>query len=219
MLRFRLFGFPVTVQWFFWIVMALIGGAANARTPESFRVVLIFVLCGFVSILAHELGHAYFQRKYGGRSRIVLHGFGGFAQSEGMFGRKQSLIITAAGPAVSLALGGIFWLIYKNSPTLEMNPYFVVSLLIMMRINLFWGLLNLIPVLPLDGGRLLEHFMWGKNVPLRAKIGFVAALAVVVFAIYHKQIFLAALFGYLAYINYQIGQRKPVVDVFTNSRY
>ena len=76
-LHFRLFGFPVRVHPFFWVVSLLLGMGGRDRPIRSN--VLIWVAVVFVSILVHELGHAFMQRYYGGHPWITLYGFGGLA--------------------------------------------------------------------------------------------------------------------------------------------
>lgn len=153
MLQFRLFGFPIVIHWIFWLNTALMGGALGADSPEAFRSMLAWVLACFVSILIHELGHAFAMRSFGDRSvAIVLYAFGGFARGSRLFTRSQDLQLTAAGPGLQIAFGlAVGWsmtLWRIPSPWLrEAADAFTV-------VSLFWALLNLVPILPLDGGRL-----------------------------------------------------------------
>ena len=76
-LRFQLFGIPVRVHPLFWLMAAFI-----AWYPNRLDLVLIGVLCVFVSIMIHELGHAVMFRHFGFRGEIVLYMLGGFAYLE-----------------------------------------------------------------------------------------------------------------------------------------
>ncbi|MFO1439273.1 MAG: hypothetical protein U1F81_13225 [Verrucomicrobiaceae bacterium] len=158
MLQFRLFGFPIVIHWIFWLNTALMGGALGADSPEAFRSMLAWVLACFVSILIHELGHAFAMRSFGDRSvAIVLYAFGGFARGSRLFTRSQDLQLTAAGPGLQIAFGlAVGWsmtLWRIPSPWLrEAADAFTV-------VSLFWALLNLVPILPLDGGRLCAAFL------------------------------------------------------------
>jgi stage IV sporulation protein FB len=215
-LTFSIFGYPVTVQWMFWIVAALLGGATRAQTPDSVKLVLIWVVVVFVSILWHELGHAFFQRRYGGRPTILLYGMGGLAQSSGSFSRRQAIIISSAGPAASLLLGlvtlavilGLGWparLLFLSFPGNPPPNGLVIGFYqSMLWANIFWAFINLLPVLPLDGGRILEAAASG-HVPYRtvAFTGAITAGLVAVAALTFGQLFIALLFGFLAYKNYQ----------------
>lgn len=212
MLRFKIFGFPVTVHWMFWLIMVLIFSNIGGGSAEGFRLVVVAVALGFVSILGHELGHAWFQRKYGGNPQIMLHGMGGVAISQGMFTRNQSLVITGAGPAVSLILAGIGYVALRAVPF--QNDYLVFAFWILFIMNLTWGIFNLLPVLPMDGGRLLEHFMHGRNSRLRGQIGFGVAVAGALYFLSRSNIMGAVVLGYFAYFNWNYSQGKAMPRMY-----
>ena len=214
MLRFTLFGIPTKVQWMFWVVMALLGGIGRSgMNPEGMKLVAIFVGAGFLSILVHELGHALTARKYGARPEILLYGFGGLASypDVGRITRNQRLHIIAAGPGFGLVLGAISWLLlYKLLPVSSIGIYLFYLLNFLVWINIVWSLLNMLPIYPLDGGQFLGTWMNGNKMVLRSQIGTGVAAAVAVYAIMNKQIFMAVMFGMLAYQNYQMGLGKRV---------
>lgn len=153
MLRFTLFGFPVQVHGSFWINSALMGGALSANTPEDWRHLLAWMVAVFLSILIHEMGHAVTMRNLGDRRvGIILYAFGGLAQGSQLHTRREDFLVSAAGPAwqilAGLAVGWSLTLWPVSSPwLLEMLDAFTA-------VSLFWALLNLLPVVPLDGGRL-----------------------------------------------------------------
>ncbi len=223
MLRFTILGFPVTVIWTFWLGAALLG-SGSADTREGFQQMLVFVAAAFLSILLHELGHAWFQRKYGGRSQIVMHAFGGYAQGIGRYTRNQSLVITFAGPAMNFVLAALAYLIARSIHFDLFSiyrpygmPFLTASLIsTLFWINLSWGILNLVPVLPLDGGRVLEHLMYGRNPALRFQISAVAAVLVAVAGfVWLKAIFLSLMFCYLAFVNWEASHGRRIRNVFT----
>ena len=120
-LRFNLFGFYVRVSWSFWLGAIFFGwglieafsGPGSGMSKGT--VLLMWVGCMFVSILIHELGHAFAFRYYGIHSSVVLYHFGGLAIPEGgqyrsSWGRNslknrewQQFWISLAGPAAQLA--------------------------------------------------------------------------------------------------------------------
>jgi Zn-dependent protease len=207
-LRLRLFGFPVAIHWFFWVLATLLGPFQIANSPVGVRILLIWILVVLVSILVHELGHAFAYRKYGGRPQIVLHGMGGVAMAHGHFNRKQSIIITLGGPFFGLVLGAVFWG-FSFWINLQENVYIAFLFLFMMQVNIFWSLLNLLPILPLDGGQLLGHLMHGRRPVLRGKIGTGCAIAVgIALYVFFDSFYSLLLFGFLAYQNYQAMQRS-----------
>src|SRR5262245_31536533 len=97
-LHFRLFGIPVRVSPMFWLVTVLLGLRTDGATPPA--ELLIWIVVVFVSILVHELGHAFAQRRYGGRPWITLYGMGGLAACDDCDRRTSSqILISLAGPA------------------------------------------------------------------------------------------------------------------------
>lgn len=133
----------------------------------------------FVSILLHEMGHSVVALRHGIPIRsITLFIFGGVARlaRDPQDGRTE-LKIAAAGPAVSFALGALFYAATR-APWLGDAPRSVAGYLAL--VNVAVAVFNLVPAFPLDGGRLLRGVLWkraGKGRATRA-----AARAGTVFA-------------------------------------
>lgn len=161
MLRFTLFGFPILIHWMFWLNSALMGGALSASSPEQLRGLLAWVVAVFLSILIHELGHALTMRNFGDRRvGIVLYAFGGLAQGSQLRTRREDFLVSAAGPGLQILVGlAAGWSISLWRPPFlwlhQMLDGFTV-------VSIFWALLNLVPILPLDGGRLCQAYL-GPN--------------------------------------------------------
>ena len=150
------FGFPVEVNLSFLILLGLVlvgfGGFVG----------VMIVLMAFASVLLHELGHAIVARKLGVHvSGIELGFFGGAAKMENMPRKADhELAIAAAGPAVSLLLGGA---------GLGLAALTHISLFALIGwTNLVIAGFNLIPALPMDGGRILRAL-------LTRRMSFIAA--------------------------------------------
>ncbi len=175
MFRFSLFGIPVEVQPFFWISLVILGGAISADSAaEIFRVVL-FVMAGFISILIHELGHALTARSFGASTSITLQAFGGFAAYAGVsMNRWQRFLITAAGPAIQIALGFAVLLLLRNLP--DQSNHGIYFLKILMIISFVWAILNLLPVVPLDGGQMLNAALGPARIKITLTISIVVAI-------------------------------------------
>jgi Zn-dependent protease len=158
-LTFSLAGIPVRVHPLFWIVGALFG-QYSLRLGLDF--LLAWMIVFFISILVHELGHALAAMYFGYRPSIYLYGMGGLAQYTpiGRYNRGQSLAITFAGPAAGFALAGLaMYLSSALQPALMQLPPRPGQLLFHMLsnfflVNMFWSVLNLFPVLPMDGGKI-----------------------------------------------------------------
>jgi Zn-dependent protease len=149
-------GFPVEINLSFILLLAIVllawGGLAG-----------VFVVClAFGSVLLHELGHALVARKLGVHvSGIELSFFGGAAKMENMPRRpNHEIAIAVAGPIVSLVLAGA---------GLGLGALFSSQVIGLIGwINLVIAGFNLIPALPMDGGRILRALLARKLGYLRA---------------------------------------------------
>ncbi len=135
----------------------------NSGTYMAMAVVSALVF--FICILLHELGHAFRAIKEGMKiSDITLWLFGGVARFEGRFpSAGAEFRIAAAGPLVSIVLAGLFglgaWGGGNSGLPLEIGG--VLDYLA--RINIAVVVFNLIPALPLDGGRILRSWLWSRK--------------------------------------------------------
>jgi len=166
MLRFSLFGFPITVHWMFWLSTALLGGADGARNTAQMHALVAFMLAAFLSVLIHELGHASVMRKFGDRSvQVVLYAFGGYAQGSRWFSRWEDILVTAAGPGLQIAAGlAVYFAMGIWQPPSAWLVYLGVQFIF---VSIFWALLNLVPILPLDGGKLCSAITGKPRLALR----------------------------------------------------
>jgi len=166
---------------------------------------IALVVAVFGSILLHELGHALMARRYGIETAdITLYLFGGVARLERMpRSPGPELLIALAGPAVNfaivLALAGLTGLAdFVGIP----YPELVTSLL---KINLGLGLFNLLPVFPMDGGRVLRAILSGplgrvRATEIAATLGRVIAVVGAAYFLVQQnyQLAVLALFVYMA---------------------
>jgi stage IV sporulation protein FB len=207
-LRFSLAGTPVEVSIWFWVVGAILGYPA-LEVGAAFLLAWLAVL--FASILVHELGHAFLARRFGYSPSILLYQFGGLAsyRPDASHSAWRSVGISLAGPAAGFAFLGLIWglraVLLPYAPWSGGPDLLRFTLGSLVWINLWWNLLNLLPVVPLDGGqvcreicRLLSPRRWRV---WSYGIGVVAggAAAVALFARGH--VYAALLFGALALNN------------------
>lgn len=208
MFRFRIFNIPVTVEPFFWITLAILGGALHLDSRAGMLYLLFFISAGFLSILVHELGHALTALKFGARTEIVLQAFGGYAAYSGVrLTRGRSAMITAAGPLLQIALGLLALGLLAFAPGMPENARLFIGLI--MGISFIWALLNLLPVLPMDGGRLLEAALGPARTKLTLTISIVTAIVVAFYAWsrFHQP-FLAIFMGYFAWLSFKELKRR-----------
>jgi stage IV sporulation protein FB len=176
MVRFSIFGIPVRVEPFFWISLVLIGGIGSINTPEAILRIALFVIAGFISILVHELGHALTARKFGAYSEITLQAFGGYAAYSGVrLSRLQSFLVTAAGPVVQIILGLSVLLLPRMSEINHDARYFLDTLML---ISIFWAVLNLLPIMPLDGGQMLNSILGPQRIKITLWVTIIVAIGV-----------------------------------------
>lgn len=209
MLRFQIFGFPVAVHWVFWLITALLGGAAEASSPAQLQRVVIWVACVFASVLWHELGHAFMMRYFGDRNvQILLYGGGGLAMGRAFRTRFEQVVISLAGPVAGLALGLLTWFVFTASPPFSRSLMAAV-LGDLLLINIVWSLVNLLPIIPLDGGRISEALLARKGL-LALRISLVCAVlfSVYAFAVHHS-IFTGLLFAAMAMDNWRALNGRP----------
>jgi stage IV sporulation protein FB len=182
-LRFRLGPIPVRVGFMFWLIMALLGfGFCQVAPGTTWVNLLIWLACGFLSILVHELGHALAFRAFGSWSAITLHGFGGYAEApEPPRAAWQRMLVALAGPAAGFTLCGVAFALRTATAGGGLPEYARNALNFLFVMNLFWNLFNLLPVLPFDGGRVFREGlqMAGARNPDALAHGVSFALALV----------------------------------------
>jgi Zn-dependent protease/CBS domain-containing protein len=159
------FGIPVHVSPYWFIIagvfIVIYANELSGRlegTSTRYLVAAAFVILLYVSVLVHELSHSLVARGYGlPVRRIVLWPLGGVSEIDREAPTPgREFAIAAAGPALSLVLGGIGWGLYQVANT------GIAGALIwqLMFANIIVGLFNLLPGLPLDGGRMLRAVIW-----------------------------------------------------------
>ncbi|RYD34746.1 MAG: hypothetical protein EOP85_19565 [Verrucomicrobiaceae bacterium] len=203
MFRFSVFGIPVEVQPFFWITLAILGASGDLDSASGIFKIVLFVLAGFISVLVHELGHALTARRFGANVYIVLQAFGGYAAYSGVrLGRKQSFLITAAGPAIQIVLGLLVWGLLMVLP--EMHSYGTHFLQMLMIISIFWAVLNLLPVVPLDGGQMMHAVLGPARIKITLWITIITAIFVAVLMFkFTRSILFPVFLGMFAWQAYQ----------------
>jgi Zn-dependent protease len=221
-LSWRMFGIPVRVHPMFWLMGALTGWS---YIQLGFEYVAIWIACVFVSVLIHELGHVFMGRVFGSEGHIVLYGFGGLAiGSSAVPNRWQRVAVLLAGPMAGfLYLGVLALIIAAASPELldvlldklramlgfpvrrdlffhkETMTEVILEMLVF--INLLWGLMNLLPVWPLDGGQITREIATGMDPRNgeRIALGISAGVA-----------------GLIAIHGLMLRFGKPIVPILTN---
>ena len=219
--RFRLLGIPVRVHPLFWVLAAVLGWEL---TKGGGTLLLIWVACVFFSILVHEFGHALTARAFGANPSVLLYSMGGLCLYE--HNSRETLwrrfFVLAMGPGAGFLLMGaaIAWgsIQFRASPIDVWNGELIpgaprnawVTIYFLVMINFFWGVLNLLPVMPLDGGQIAMVFLTMHNRRQGQRRAYIVSLVtaglVALYFVQEKQLINAMLFGMLALTSYQILQ-------------
>lgn len=242
--NFRLGDVPVRVNPWFWLTALVLGLVGNDQGGiHVLTYLLSWVLVLFVSILVHEMGHIQMGRYYGSDGYIVLTGFVGLAVgSNDLPERRQRIAVSLAGPGAGFLFAGVIVLVLLLFNVdlalhylallvgiwhpVDSLPYHLVdhNIYRLLWFNLLWGLVNLLPIWPLDGGMVSREICQkyrdreGTRLSLRISLVVSAALAVVTLIEFltKKQLipylplgsslFLPIFFGIFAYGSYKLLQ-------------
>ena len=218
----------------FWLIALLLGSSG------SLLQIPIWIFVVFISVLIHEFGHAMAFRFYGVHSQIVLHAMGGLTIPEAApWGSgwanvspspKQQIIISLAGPFAGFLFAAlVMMMVIFTGGTLHTSILFgliplpltailggqvlSIFLTLLLFVNVFWGMFNLLPVYPLDGGQvtrnvLIQHdsrdgarqSLWVSAIAG----GFIALFGLLVM----RSVYIAFLFGILAFQSFQSLQMR-----------
>jgi Zn-dependent protease len=225
-IRFKLLGIPVRVHPYFWLMAVLMG----LNLKEGW-LVMLWVAAVFLSILVHEFGHALSARACGWPPRVVLYSFGGFASYQPDYQAPWRQIgILFAGPGAGFVLAALISaaLIATNRSSASFSEFIIgwgpriqndnlrVLVFFLLQINIAWGLMNLLPVYPLDGGQIARE-LWGlreaevpamrKTLVLSIATGIIVAAVGLVYRTSQGvdgDLYLPIFFGLLAFNAYRM---------------
>ena len=146
-----------------WIILA----AYAAKGPEAAVSAGIFFVLLFTSVLLHEFGHIFVARRFGVRTpAVTLLPIGGVAEMERIPEQpRHELVISLAGPAVNLVIGGVIVLVLGGLPAhpeMELTNFGRTFWTHLAFANLALALFNLLPAFPMDGGRALRAVISAK---------------------------------------------------------
>jgi membrane-associated protease RseP (regulator of RpoE activity) len=233
-LRFRLLDIPVRIHPLFWLVTAFLGWK-----DYDLPMVLLRIACVFLSILVHEYGHALMARRFHGSPSIILWGLGGLCTASGERTDGQRIAVLLAGPGAGFALGAIVMALSSLAFGITLPEHLAVlgdmvglpggglaqdainrttsdfaasAYQYLLWINLMWGLVNLLPIWPLDGGQIFQVVMTRLNPRHGMRQSHIVSLVVAgIMAVFFlakdpQSYFRPVLFGMLAFLNFQVLQ-------------
>jgi Zn-dependent protease len=224
-LHFTVFGIPVRIHPLFWLVTSVLGAvqAQGAGLSSMLILLALWVVAAMISLVVHELGHALAAKYHELAPEVVIYSMGGVTRYRpGRLSHGARLFITLAGPAAGFAAAGLVIallllsghrVIFPGLPfSIGEGPVLAGNLgvfsLYLLMVNIFWGIMNLMPVVPLDGGMavysVLESRKPGRGLTGALKVSIAASLGLVVASVlfYHSTL-MALMFGYMGFQAYQ----------------
>ncbi|MDR2439974.1 MAG: site-2 protease family protein [Planctomycetaceae bacterium] len=233
-INFRFLGFPIRIHPLFWLVITLLGVQGHISNMYLFFVeIVLWIAAVFISILVHELGHALvFRHVYRVSSQIIFHGMGGMTvpfvphqRRYGFWGLLCAVFLSAAGPlagfvlAISLIVLSALLAMqfgetsFENGFMLteltEFNVRSIVDVFIVkiISISIVWGIFNLLPIYPMDGGHIFREifsFISPRNGAANSLVLSIVTAIVFAFLSFRFGLtIMTLLFCYFAYQNYQ----------------
>jgi Zn-dependent protease len=196
-------GIPIKIEFSFFAVVAFLGMTRGA----NLELIAEWLAVASLSVLLHEFGHALAARAFGLSPQIRLYAMGGqtWWKSETNITPPGHLVISLAGPATGFLLGGVVFLAepFVLSPT---SSFLATSAYRdLLWVNIGWGLFNLLPMLPLDGGSVLltleQWILKRKDQLFSHALSFVSALAITCLALRARSLWIGFLGIWFAYIN------------------
>ncbi|MEN8114648.1 MAG: site-2 protease family protein [Actinomycetota bacterium] len=207
MLRFPLFGVPVSVHWTF-LFVALFGMSVYSGIE-----IAAWTAAVFVAVLLHESGHAFTARAFGASPvAITLFALGGVttwsAPKELSPGRR--FVVSAAGSAVGIAAGVVVIVLARRGLFDGLPDLVFVFLQSFVWAGLVWGILNWIPILPLDGGHMLQHgleiFTPKRAAGIARVVSIIAGVIVIGLALYFGEMILAIFVAMITFMGMRAGR-------------
>lgn len=176
---FKLLGFQVKVDLSWFILAVLVTWSlATGYFPFHYAYLprgtywmmgILGTIGLFISIVLHELGHSIVSRMHGLPMKgITLFIFGGVAEmNEEPPSARSEFLMAITGPAVSIALGILFYAFHLAAIQLQWPETVSGVFQYLSFINILLAAFNMLPAFPLDGGRVLRSFLWHRKGSLR----------------------------------------------------
>ncbi|WP_158079846.1 M50 family metallopeptidase [Archangium sp. Cb G35] len=192
--QFNLGRIPVLVEPGFWLMTAMFGlmGSSSWQTVVSWMAVV------FVSVLIHEIGHALMAMGLGcDIAGIRLYMGGGETYFDRALSRWRDVAVSAAGPLTGFLFGGLMYAVYEFVPPKSYMGHVILQQLLW--VNIGWGIINLLPVPPLDGGHIARGVLGPSRQRIALWLGVITAGCVVLLALTIKRFFIGFMFGMFGY--------------------
>lgn len=198
---------PIRIHSVFWI---LAFGIGYLNSGGDLAKMFVWVAIILVSVLFHEFGHALTALAFGQKSTIELVALGGVTRRRGgNLSLWKEFLIVLNGPLCSLILAYLAAFVFGlTSP--KANPLWIYALDVTSKVNIFWTILNLLPVQPLDGGHLLrivfEAIFGLRGVKIAYFLSIVFSVTIAVLSFAGGELFIGAFFLMFTFESYRLWQ-------------
>ncbi len=217
----RIFGIKFSIHVTFFLLLAYVFLSDIKEGAWQAGLSVLFVCAIFFCVVIHELSHSLVARRFGREPKsITLLPIGGVATIDMMPAKpSQEIAISIVGPFTNIAIAIVIGLIFRSSVAaaldentkLTTSQLFIVDLII---VNVMLAVFNLIPALPMDGGRILRSILAMKFDYLRATLWAVAVgkVIAVIFIIigFYKGNYVLALIGFFGLAGAESEKRQAI---------
>lgn len=221
---FRVRGIQLAVHASFFLLLAWVANEGwQAAGGAGLLWSVVTLLAFFGCVVLHELGHSFTAMHFGiGVRRILLMPIGGMAEFDAIPRQPgREFLITLAGPAVNFAIAAVLWIFVGLARGSDFPVTAAGFMQLLLRANLVMGFFNLLPVFPMDGGRILRALLaWRmpylKATYVAATVGKVLAVVAGLIALFVFRSYLtAALFAFIYFAGeaeYRAVRRREFED-------
>jgi len=204
---------PIRIYPIFWMLIIVLGWLNSATVTGT----LVWAAVILVSVLIHEYGHALTALAFGQSASIELVGLGGVTQRQGKRLRLwQEFLIVLNGPMAGFGLFLLASWIYENLGNPPPKTLWTYAISITVLANLFWTIINLLPLHPLDGGKLLsiilESLFGIKGVRAAMLLSSIIGLLGSLFLFSFGSLLGGALFMILAFESYKAWRSSLYIE-------
>ena len=207
---FKVFGIQLAVHASFVLLLLYAGleGWQDGGGWMGMLISVIMVVAFFICVVLHELGHSLMARRYGIQvPRILLMPIGGMAEFDRLPRQPSAeFLITIAGPLVNFGIVLVLLPFVGLPPGFPFHPAYEDSIRGLWQMLLYWnglmGLFNLLPVFPMDGGRIFRALLASRLPYLQATwwavmVGRVLAVVFIAWGLFANHLMLAVLFTFI----------------------